>query len=141
MDTNLFNFLLELSVLKSIQVLVTYCHPSLAFFDFFFCYYSWINLDQNRRYQATNPNAASATANPTGDQENQSSQKTPQSQQTHTNGVLLKASQKDLECKYPTFRCKKKIENKQALNSYFTYLLNKTKLGFYLHSKKNERVG
>lgn len=51
----------------------------------------------NRRFQATNPNAASATANPTGDQENQSSQKTPQSQQTHTNGVLLKASQKDLE--------------------------------------------
>ena len=122
-------------MLKSIQVLVTYCHPSLAFFDFFFCYYSWINLDQNRRYQATNPNAASATANPTGDQENQSSQKIPQSQQTHTNGVLLKASQKDLECKYPTFRCKKK-ENKQALNSYFTYLLNQTNLGFYLHSKK-----
>ena len=122
MDTNLFNFLLELSVLKSIQVLVTYCHPSLAFFDFFFCYYSWINLDQNRRYQATNPNAASATANPTGDQENQSSQKTPQSQQTiHTNGVLLKASQKDLECKYPTFRCKKK-DRKTNKHSFLTPL-------------------
>jgi hypothetical protein len=59
--------------------------------------YTQYSSDQNRRYQATNPNAASATANPTGDQENQSSQKTPQSQQTHTNGVLLKASQKDLE--------------------------------------------
>ena len=125
-------------MLKSIQVLVTYCHPSLAFFDFFFCYYSWINLDQNRRYQATNPNAASATANPTGDtQETQSSQKTPQSQQTiHTNGVLLKASQKDLECKYPTFRCKKK-DRKQTSTQFLTsltYLLNQTNLGFCLHS-------
>ena len=119
---------MELSVLKSIQVLVTYCHPSLAFFwqVFFFCYYSWINLDQNRRYQATNPNAASATANPTGDQENQSSQKTPQSQQTHTNGVLLKASQKDLECKYPTFRCKK--NRKQTSTQFLTSLTYLTKL-------------
>ena len=104
---------------KSIQVLVT---PLLSL-TFFFCYYSWINLDQNRRYQATNPNAASATANPTGDQENQSSQKTPQSQQTHTNGVLLKASQKDLECKYPTFRCKKRQKtNKHSILTSLTYL-------------------
>ena len=128
-------------MLKSIQVLVTYCHPSLAFFDFFFCYYSWINLDQNRRYQATNPNAASATANPTGDQENQSSQKIPQSQQTHTNGVLLKASQKDLECKYPTFRCKKnKLKTyKHSILTSLTYL---TKLIWgSTYTAKKELVG
>merc|ERR1711899_286836 len=50
----------------------------------------------NRRFQATNPNAA--TAAPSGDQGNQlSSQQNPVQNSQHQNGVLLKASQKDLE--------------------------------------------
>ena len=55
---------------------------------FLFCYHFWICSD-NRRFQATNPNAAS------GDHGQQ-----PQQQQQHTNGVLLNASRKDLESKY-----------------------------------------
>merc|ERR1711899_238234 len=50
----------------------------------------------NRRFQATNPNAA--TAAPSGDQGSQlSSQQNPVQNSQHQNGVLLKASQKDLE--------------------------------------------
>merc|ERR1711976_845220 len=50
----------------------------------------------NRRLQATNPNAA--TAAPSGDQGSQlSSQQNPVQNSQHQNGVLLKASQKDLE--------------------------------------------
>jgi len=51
----------------------------------------------NRRFQATNPNAA--TAAPSGDQGNyMSTQQNPVLQNSqHQNGVLLKASQKDLE--------------------------------------------
>jgi len=50
----------------------------------------------NRRFQATNPNAA--TAAPSGDQGSQlSSQQDPVQNSQHQNGVLLKASQKDLE--------------------------------------------
>merc|ERR1719495_2904534 len=53
----------------------------------------------NRRFQATNPNAA--TAAPSGDQGNQlSSQQNPVQNSQHQNGVLLKASQKDLESSY-----------------------------------------
>ena len=60
----------------------------------------------NRRFQATNPSAAATS----GDQGNQPSQQTSQSQsqQQHTNGVLLKLSQKDLECKYPILVAKNK---------------------------------
>ena len=74
------------------------------FFLDLFCYYFWICID-NRRFQATNPNAA--TAAPSGDQGSQlSSQQNPVQNSQHQNGVLLKASQKDLECKYPSFSCK-----------------------------------
>jgi len=50
----------------------------------------------NRRFQATNPNAAAAA--PSGDQGSQlPSQQNPVQNSQHQNGVLLKASQKDLE--------------------------------------------
>merc|ERR1711971_1108513 len=53
----------------------------------------------NRRFQATNPNAAAAAAS--GDQGSQlPSQQIPVQNSQHQNGVLLKASQKDLESSY-----------------------------------------
>ena len=62
----------------------------------FCCYFSFdFLISDNRRFQATNPQTP-------GDQQQQQSRPPVQNgkAQQHSNGVLLKPSQKDLESKY-----------------------------------------
>ena len=62
----------------------------------FILYFDY-HCSDNRRFQATNPNASGDQGRP----QPQAAAAAPLAQQQrHTNGVLLKASQKDLESKY-----------------------------------------